>query len=108
MSYPERPTNRKPEMQLYEFLSVADEKPSTMNKALHTYLNNSIVEYLDIPAQVKKSLFLYGIRTLSDLDFASNEEILEYHGIAQKNLLKIRAAADKLRHEIITGLVQSK
>ena len=78
-----------------------------MNSPLHTYLNNSIVEYLDIPAQVKKSLFLYGIRTLADLDFASNEEILEYHGIAQKSLLKIRAAADKLRHEINAGLEQN-
>ena len=78
------------------------------NNPLQTYLTNSIVEYLDLPLQVKKSLFMYGVRTLADLDFASDEEILKYHGVAQKNLLKIRAAADKLRHEIKTGLEQNK
>tara|TARA_R100000654_G_scaffold23245_1_gene45553 strand:- start:2188 stop:2469 length:282 start_codon:yes stop_codon:yes gene_type:complete len=89
MSYPESPSKRTPQ---------------TTNRALNTYLSNSIVEYLEVPAQVKKALFMYGVRTLADLDFASDEEILEYHGVAQKNLLKIRAAADKLRHEINTGL----
>lgn len=67
---------------------------------LKTYFNNSIVEYLDLPLQVKKTLWLYGVRTLADLDFASDEEMLNYSGIAHKNLIKVRDAAEKLRHKI--------
>ena len=77
-----------------------------MSKPLQTYLSNSIIEYLDIPLQVKKSLFMYGVRTLADLDFLSDDELLGYHGIAQKNLLKIRAATEKLRKKIDEGLEQ--
>jgi len=76
------------------------------NSSLQTYLSNSIIEYLDIPLQVKKSLFMYGVRTLADLDFLSDDELLSYHGIAQKNLLKIRAATEKLRKKIDEGLEQ--
>lgn len=78
-----------------------------MSKPLKTYLSNSIVEYLDVPQRVKKSLFLYGVRTLADLDFASDDELLSYHGIAEKSLLKIRAAAEKMRKKIDEGLEQS-
>jgi len=74
------------------------------NSPLKTYLSNSIIEYLDIPLQVKKSLFMYGVRTLADLDFTSDDDLLSYHGIAQKNLLKIRAATEKLRKKIDEGL----
>ena len=76
------------------------------NSPLKTYLSNSIIEYLDIPLQVKKSLFMYGVRTLADLDFLSDDELLSYYGIAQKNLLKIRAATEKLRKKIDEGLEQ--
>jgi len=77
-----------------------------ISKPLKTYLSNSIIEYLEIPLQVKKSLFMYGVRTLADLDFASDEELLSYHGIARKNLLKIRDATEKLRKKIDEGLEQ--
>jgi len=76
------------------------------SKPLKTYLSNSIIEYLEIPLQVKKSLFMYGVRTLADLDFTSDEELLSYHGIARKNLLKIRDATEKLRKKIDEGLEQ--
>jgi len=78
-----------------------------ISKPLKTYLSNSIIEYLEIPQQVKKSLFMYGVRTLADLDFASDDELLSYHGIAEKSLLKIRAAAEKMRKKIDEGLEQS-
>lgn len=77
-----------------------------ISKPLKTYLSNSIIEYLEIPLQVKKSLFMYGVRTLADLDFTSDEELLSYHGIARKNLLKIRDATEKLRKKIDEGLEQ--
>ena len=68
---------------------------------MQVYINNSIIEYLDVKTQVKQALFRYSnIRTLSDIDFATDEELLGIFGIGQLSLKQIRKAAIEMRREI--------